>query len=136
MRRLFSIAAMVLALAAMAFVVGLVQASPAAADGDDDGDDRTLCTGALSGTIDGNLVVPGGVTCELTDAHVTGDLVVQATAVLLALNSRIEGDVECSAGFVPPDGVFASFSATSCPARWSKATGSHAPEESFMLTGA
>jgi hypothetical protein len=78
----------------------LVQASAALAD-----DDETVrCTGPLSGTIDADLVVPRGAVCELTGARVAGDVVVKAQARLVALRSRIKGDVECFAG--PSDAGF------------------------------
>src|SRR5690348_16754498 len=42
----------------------------------------TICTGALSGNITGNIIVPKGASCTLSDATVTGDLHVRQNASL------------------------------------------------------
>lgn len=56
----------------------MLAAVPAARAGD------TSCTGQLFGTINGNVVVPQGATCELTTATVTGNVLVEKGASLLA----------------------------------------------------
>ncbi|HEX2110168.1 MAG TPA: hypothetical protein VHF67_01330 [Gaiellaceae bacterium] len=85
MRKLFPLAAALVAAV-------LIQASPAF------GHPPVECTGEMTGTIEADLVVPSGATCVLTDAHVTGDVVVESSARLDALNTRIEGDIDCSGG--------------------------------------
>jgi hypothetical protein len=42
----------------------------------------TSCTSVLSGTITGNIVVPNGASCTLSDATVTGDVQVLQNATL------------------------------------------------------
>jgi hypothetical protein len=42
----------------------------------------TSCTGTLSGSITGNIVVPSGASCTLSDATVTGDVQVLQNASL------------------------------------------------------
>ena len=44
---------------------------------------NTNCTGALSGSITGNIVVPDGASCTLSDATVTGNVQVQQNASLV-----------------------------------------------------
>jgi len=85
MRKLFPLAAALVAAV-------LIQASPAF------GHPPVECTGEMTGTIEGDLVVPSGATCVLTDAHVTGDVTVESSARLDALRTRIEGDIDCSGG--------------------------------------
>lgn len=43
---------------------------------------NTNCTGALNGSITGNIVVPNGASCTLSDATVTGNVQVQQNASL------------------------------------------------------
>ena len=43
---------------------------------------NTSCTGTLSGSVTGNIVVPVGASCTLSDATVTGDLQVLQNASL------------------------------------------------------
>jgi hypothetical protein len=64
MRKFFIVAAAVVAAA-------LAQASAALAG------DSVRCKGPMTGTIDANLIVPRNAFCELTDARVTGNVVVQ-----------------------------------------------------------
>ena len=69
-------------------VVGvlLAGAPPAAAE-------STECTGVLTGTHD-NVVVPTGAHCEMVDATVTGNVLVEPGASLRATSSEISGNVE------------------------------------------
>src|SRR5437660_6885705 len=43
---------------------------------------NTNCTGALTGNINGNIVVPAGAACTLSDTTVTGNVQVLANASL------------------------------------------------------
>jgi hypothetical protein len=59
-------------------VLGIMLAAVSAARADD-----TLCTtGPFSGVINGNVVVPDGATCDLENATVTGNVLVQKGAIL------------------------------------------------------
>ncbi len=42
----------------------------------------TSCTGPLSGTVNGNIVVPNGPSCTLSNATVSGDVHVRQNASL------------------------------------------------------
>lgn len=67
---------------------GLVAAAPAVAER------SVTCSGVASNLdIQGDLVVPAGESCELTDVRVDGDAVVRAAADLILTDSRIDGDV-------------------------------------------
>jgi hypothetical protein len=58
--------------------------------------DETSCTGSLVGkTINGNLVVPDGATCSLTNVRVTGNVLVRtgATLVMPGGNVTISGNL-------------------------------------------
>ena len=44
---------------------------------------NTSCTGSLSGSTTGNIVVPSGASCTLSDAKVTGDVQVLQNASLI-----------------------------------------------------
>jgi len=60
----------------------------------------TSCTSVLSGTITGNIVVPNGASCTLSDANVTGDvqvlqnasLTVDATQQPATINGNIQAN--------------------------------------------
>lgn len=56
----------------------------------------TVCTGSLANsTIRGNVIVPSGASCTLTNVLVTGDVQVQAGAgSLTAISTYISGDVK------------------------------------------
>ena len=43
----------------------------------------TSCAGSLSGNLNGNIVVPTGASCVLSDATVTGSVQVQQNASLV-----------------------------------------------------
>jgi hypothetical protein len=88
MRKLFVVVAAIVASAVVPTSVAIA----------DDDDDTVRCTGQLSGTVAGDLVVPSGATCELRGARVDGDVVVKPSALFVARNSRIDGDVDCAAG--------------------------------------
>ena len=69
----------------------MLAAVPAARAGD------TSCTGQLFGTINGNVVVPQGATCELTTATVTGNVLVEKGAESTCGTPRISDDFrQCS----------------------------------------
>src|SRR3972149_5013624 len=107
MRRLFSVAAIAVAVGATAFLAALVQASPALADDDNGGsEEKVVCTGSMTGRIDADVIVPTGAVCVLTDARVEGDVVVEPSAQLNALKTIVEGDIDCSGGFTPPAGFY------------------------------
>jgi hypothetical protein len=57
---------------------------------------------SLSGTVNGNLIVPSGARCTLIDVTVTGNVQVQTNAVLLIENSvqgsTIDGNVSFGTG--------------------------------------
>lgn len=76
------------AVAANLVVVGLV-AGPSQAQ-----QPPSLCSGSAQGlTIAGDLAVPAGAGCELTDITVTGNVVVRADAALLLDGSTVQGDL-------------------------------------------
>src|SRR5216683_4162129 len=60
----------------------------------------TSCTGALSGSITGNIVVPNGASCTLSDATVTGDVQVLQNATLAVDATQqpttIDGNVQAN----------------------------------------
>jgi hypothetical protein len=79
MRRLITAALLVLG-------VLLVGASPAQAK-------DTVCVGTFSGVAD-NLVVPSGAACDLSGAHVRGNVLAQPGSSFGGLGMRIGGNVE------------------------------------------
>src|SRR6266436_7631485 len=60
----------------------------------------TSCTSALSGSITGNIVVPKGASCTLSDATVTGDVQVLQNATLTVDATQqpttIDGNVQAN----------------------------------------
>jgi hypothetical protein len=54
------------------------------------------CTGYMSGSVDGNLVVPEGADCTLDYATVTGSLTVQSGATVDLSGSTIFGSIACN----------------------------------------
>jgi hypothetical protein len=58
------------------------------------GADDFTCPPNNTGTIPGNLIVPGGNTCHLQNAQVLGNVIVEPRATLTADNSIIVGNVE------------------------------------------
>jgi hypothetical protein len=73
-------------------VLAAVAASVVAAAGPANADLVTSCTGTAAGvTIPGDLVVPGGQSCELTDVTVTGSTTVRADANLILTTSTLSG---------------------------------------------
>ena len=81
----------VFAAAVVAVVVALGSAPAAQAD-------EVSCTGALTGTVNANVVVPHGATCEITNARVNGNVITNPMSRLDVLESRIKGNVECASG--------------------------------------
>src|SRR5438876_5480597 len=65
--------ALALILAAPALVAGAATVHAA----------NTNCTGTLTGSITGNIVVPNGASCTLSNATVTGNVQVQQNASLV-----------------------------------------------------
>jgi hypothetical protein len=56
--------------------------------------DDFRCPPRNTGVIPGNLIVPGGATCDLVNADVQGNVIVQAGATLRTLTSVIQGNVQ------------------------------------------
>jgi hypothetical protein len=55
----------------------------------------TECNGALTGTVFGDVVVPPGVVCVMTDAIVHGDVTaLEGSGLVLAANNIVMGNVE------------------------------------------
>ena len=78
-----------LAVAAIAVVLTTPSARPVLAN------DRR-CSDDEEGEIHGNLVVPGGKTCELEDAEVFGNVVVEPDGTLIVRDSRIRGNIQAT----------------------------------------
>ena len=59
----------------------------------------TPCSPSLDGsTVNGNLIVPPGAVCELSDVTVTGNVQVQTNALLALSGSTIGGNVDVGTG--------------------------------------
>jgi hypothetical protein len=88
-------------------VLAAVAASVVAAAGPARADLVTSCTGTASGvTVPGDLFVPAGQSCELTDVTVTGNTTVRADANLILTTSTLSGTLVVQAnGFADLTGT-------------------------------
>ena len=82
----------------------------------------TSCTGTMTGTISGNVVVPSGI-CTLLGATVTGNVTVKTGASLVVnAGSTVDGNisadqcnfVQISPGGPPPNSVYGNVSIQNC----------------------
>ena len=104
--------------------------------------DETSCTGSLVGeTINGNLVVPDGETCSLTNVRVTGNVLVRtgATLVMPGGNVTISGNLQanrCKTVAIEPQGpvsVGGNVAIQSCTPQANQSLG-YQPEPPFSVT--
>jgi len=80
----------ILCLAGLMCAASVLVWAPAAAAGD------VRCTGAMTGPINGNVTVPSGESCRLTNAAVSGNVTVQIGANAVVTTSTVGGNYSCN----------------------------------------